>query len=83
MCVLLPRLPPTAAPPKPGVVCACLPAVPLQLEEVQEIEGLDEEADLPLEELLARYGNYHLAAAGDGDGEESAGELAPSPARCG
>jgi hypothetical protein len=55
----------------------------LQLEEVQEIEGLDEEADLPLEELLARYGNYHLAAAGDGDGEESAGELAPSPARCG
>jgi hypothetical protein len=53
----------------------------LQLEEVQEIEGLDEEADLPLEELLARYGNYHLAAAG-GDGEESAGELAHSLTCC-
>ena len=37
------------------------PASPrLQLEEVEEVAGLDEEADLPLEELLARYGNYHL-----------------------
>ncbi|KAI7839523.1 hypothetical protein COHA_006706, partial [Chlorella ohadii] len=41
-------------------------------EEVDELAGLDEEADLPLEELLARYGNYHLAAeaAQQEDGEE-------------
>lgn len=32
--------------------------------------GLDEEAELPLEQLLARYGNYHLAA----QPEESAGK---------
>ena len=61
----------------------CLPpALPLQLEEVQEIEGLDEEAELPLEELLARYGNYHLAAGAGAGGEESAGELAPPTCCC-
>lgn len=39
---------------------------------MDELAGLDEEADLPLEELLARYGNYHLAAeaAQQEDGEE-------------
>ena len=47
------------------------PACPrLQLEEVEEVAGLDEEADLPLEELLARYGNYHLQAAAGGGGAE-------------
>jgi hypothetical protein len=30
------------------------------------VAGLDEEADLPLEQLLARYGNYHLAAHAGG-----------------
>jgi len=40
---------------------------------VDELAGLDEEADLPLEELLARYGNYHLAAEAV-KAEESAGE---------
>ena len=42
----------------------------LQLEEVEEVAGLDEEADLPLEELLARYGNYLLQAAAGGGGAE-------------
>ena len=44
--------------------CRCSP---LQHEEADELAGLDEEAELPLEALLARYGNYHLAQ------EESAG----------
>ena len=44
---------------------------PPQIEEADELAGLDEEAELPLEQLLARYGNYHLAAAAGG--EESAG----------
>ena len=43
----------------------------LQKEEVEELAGLDEEAELPLEQLLARYGNYHLAAQqGGGSGDE-------------
>ncbi len=37
-----------------------LPA--LQREEGEELVGLEDEAELPLEELLARYGNYHLHA---------------------
>ena len=41
-----------------------------QREEADELAGLDEEADLPLEELLARYGNYHLAMAAEGVAEE-------------
>jgi hypothetical protein len=54
--------------PHPSALpCTCLL---LQLEEVEEVAGLDEEADLPLEELLARYGNYHLQAAAGGGGEE-------------
>ena len=51
---------------------------PLQVEIADEVAGLDEEADLPLEQLLARYGNYHLAAGGAGTGEESAGACACS-----
>ncbi len=58
--------PPHTPPPTP-----LLTPTP-QKEEVDELAGLDEEADLPLEELLARYGNYHLAAeaAQQEDGEE-------------
>jgi E1A-binding protein p400 len=45
-------------------------------EEADELAGLDEEADLPLEDLLARYGNYHLAATAEesaaGSGDEGA-----------
>ncbi|KAL4852636.1 Protein PHOTOPERIOD-INDEPENDENT EARLY FLOWERING 1 [Chlorella vulgaris] len=42
----------------------------VQHEEADEVAGLDEEADLPLEQLLARYGNYHLAAHAESGGEE-------------
>ena len=39
--------------------------------------GLDEEADLPLEQLLARYGNYHLAAGGDGGSDADMPDALP------
>jgi hypothetical protein len=58
-----------------GSVLLCLP---LQKEEEDEVAGLDEEADLPLEELLARYGNYHLHAQQD-DGTAE-GERVVQPA---
>jgi hypothetical protein len=59
-------------------LCAAVfaPNASSQHEEAAELAGLDEEAELPLEELLARYGNYHLAAAGGdvgvGDGGDEA-----------
>ncbi|KAL4459188.1 hypothetical protein ABPG75_014053 [Micractinium tetrahymenae] len=51
-------------------------------EEVDELAGLDEEAELPLEELLARYGNYHLAAHGGQERaeDEEMPDAAPAPA---
>ena len=60
------------AQPQTPPLCLC-PTAWLQREEVEEVAGLDEEAELPLEELLARYGNYHLHASAAGEASEDGG----------
>ena len=44
-----------------------------QAEEAAEVAGLDEEAELPLEQLLARYGGYRPGAAGGSDDDMPGG----------